>query len=369
MTLFDSTEKRIVLSNVPFPYADANYSSTPIDGFKILKGTMEYDTRVKNIILTPNESVWFEMPNSNLGSQIHPGSDLGLLYRPPSSIKRGRYHSIEVRFSSKTGYTDLNQNGRYDLMEPYFVDSVNANATQRAFFYKKKVYSSQPGLFKGFRPIPFTVFDVETIPHRQLNVVIDDYYNTQWDLTDLYTISYSYPDYTYIFDTSYDSTGVMYDSTKGGINLLPNLNNRTPIPCQWLLQLATRNHIEPYSYPVTLKITPTYPISSQTEIVFNPTNVVGIDKEIVPSEFKLFQNYPNPFNPTTAISYTLSAVRDVSLKVFDVLGREIVTLVNERQEEGEYTVKWDAAEFSSGVYFYQLRAGEFVQTKKMVIVR
>jgi len=93
------------------------------------------------------------------------------------------------------------------------------------------------------------------------------------------------------------------------------------------------------------------------------------EKNIIVDEFQLFQNYPNPFNPSTSIQYAVSSRQFVRLKVYDVLGTEIAVLVNEEKPAGTYKVEWDASRFSSGVYFYQLRAGSFIQTKKMILVR
>jgi hypothetical protein len=100
-----------------------------------------------------------------------------------------------------------------------------------------------------------------------------------------------------------------------------------------------------------------------------------------PTEFRLEQNYPNPFNPTTKIRYTLPSQdggsakgragvgSHVSLKVYDLLGREVAALVNEVLPPGEYVRQWDASGFASGVYFYRLHAGNFVQTKKLMLLR
>ena len=95
------------------------------------------------------------------------------------------------------------------------------------------------------------------------------------------------------------------------------------------------------------------------------------DKSVRPNEFLLFQNYPNPFNPSTVISYQLSVFSKVSLKVYDVLGKEIATLVTEEQQPGNYNYELGIRnyELSSGIYFYQLRAGSFIQTKKMIILK
>ena len=83
----------------------------------------------------------------------------------------------------------------------------------------------------------------------------------------------------------------------------------------------------------------------------------------------LDQNYPNPFNPTTAISYQLSANSFVTLKVYDLLGREVATLVNSQLPAGSYQTSFDASHLSSGVYLYELRAGDFVQTRKMALMK
>jgi len=88
-----------------------------------------------------------------------------------------------------------------------------------------------------------------------------------------------------------------------------------------------------------------------------------------PSEFVLMQNYPNPFNPETTISYTILASGNVSLKILDVLGRELTELVNEPKHAGAYSVKWDASRFSSGIYLYRIQYGEIIHTKKMVLMR
>jgi hypothetical protein len=89
----------------------------------------------------------------------------------------------------------------------------------------------------------------------------------------------------------------------------------------------------------------------------------------VPAEFALEQNYPNPFNPSTAISYQLSAVGFVTLKVFDALGREVATLVQAEQSAGRYRVTFDASNLTSGTYFCRLQAGNSVDTKKLLLVK
>jgi len=105
---------------------------------------------------------------------------------------------------------------------------------------------------------------------------------------------------------------------------------------------------------------------------YNPTVTTikdsddGIDKVL---KFTIFQNYPNPFNPSTIISYQVPKLSQVILKVYDVLGSEVAVLVNREQQVGSYEVEFNASKLSSGIYYYQLQAGSFIQTKKMILLR
>jgi photosystem II stability/assembly factor-like uncharacterized protein len=99
-------------------------------------------------------------------------------------------------------------------------------------------------------------------------------------------------------------------------------------------------------------------------------NITSVDNEnVIPLQFALEQNYPNPFNPSSSIQFAVSNRQFVTLKVFDVLGNEIETLVNEEKPAGTYEVTWYAEQLPSGVYFYQIRAGSFVETKKMLLLK
>ncbi len=93
------------------------------------------------------------------------------------------------------------------------------------------------------------------------------------------------------------------------------------------------------------------------------------DAPNVPADFSLLQNYPNPFNPSTTISYDLSVKSLVTLKIYDILGREVETLVDQKQDPGKYGVRFDASRLSSGVYFYRLVAGNYVATRKMAVLK
>jgi hypothetical protein len=96
---------------------------------------------------------------------------------------------------------------------------------------------------------------------------------------------------------------------------------------------------------------------------------IGEQEPMIPADFMIFQNFPNPFNPATTIEYDLPNVSHVTLEIFDILGRKVQTLADGRQEPGRLRVVWDAGRYPSGIYFYRLKANEFVETKKMVLLK
>lgn len=98
------------------------------------------------------------------------------------------------------------------------------------------------------------------------------------------------------------------------------------------------------------------------------TNIKGLHSSS-PDNYSLSQNYPNPFNPSTKINYSIAAAGIVTIKIYDILGREISTLVNEEKSAGKYEVNFNASPLASGVYFYQIKAGGFVSSKKMILIK
>ncbi|HLP16704.1 MAG TPA: T9SS type A sorting domain-containing protein [Bacteroidota bacterium] len=102
-----------------------------------------------------------------------------------------------------------------------------------------------------------------------------------------------------------------------------------------------------------------------------PNLVLGVHKtdDVMPKDFSIAQNYPNPFNPSTTIRFTVARTQFVTLKVYDLLGREVATMVNEQMNPGTYSMQWNAATLSSGVYFYRMQAGDFVRTMKLMLLK
>ena len=135
---------------------------------------------------------------------------------------------------------------------------------------------------------------------------------------------------------------------------------------------AGNAHIIPYFLTAHSRL---YSLSSNASYIDIPlvgsASLAGVNEHVasVPQGFVLHQNYPNPFNPNTVVSYQLSVVSNVKLAVYDIVGREVAVLVNERKVPGSYEVRFDATGLASGVYFYRITAGDFAQTRKMIVLK
>ena len=168
---------------------------------------------------------------------------------------------------------------------------------------------------------------------------------------------------------------VSADSGMIDLNILVQ-TNAFPVSLSW--ELNPENGIN-YSFINDSGTGKISAISDFGKTTFNqlPNNIIRLfakvdetmSNKILPKEFSLEQNYPNPFNPITTIKYDIVKAQDVKVIVYDILGSEIVTLVNEQQLPGRYEVKWDASNVSSGIYFYQLKTKDYVDTKKMILLR
>ncbi|MGB5528359.1 MAG: T9SS type A sorting domain-containing protein, partial [Ignavibacteriaceae bacterium] len=116
-----------------------------------------------------------------------------------------------------------------------------------------------------------------------------------------------------------------------------------------------------------------YTISTEEQSLILPPipPIVSVDDEInaQPEDYNLYQNYPNPFNPSTTIRYSVIKPDVVRIKIYDILGREVKTLVNELKQAGTYEVQFNASEIASGIYLYRIESGNFVQTKKMILLK
>jgi hypothetical protein len=176
----------------------------------------------------------------------------------------------------------------------------------------------------------------------------------------------------------------MNSNTLSGIHSLPSMiidvykANRfelAPSAYEWLGSTTT-NANGVFSFLISdtsveaVAVTATNPLAGMTSSFAKLSIRTDVDNKVnLPTKFSLKQNYPNPFNPTTTISFSLPSKSFVSLKVFDLIGREVATIVSEEMSAGNYTKQWNAAALTSGIYFYRLQSGTFTETKKLVLLK
>lgn len=157
---------------------------------------------------------------------------------------------------------------------------------------------------------------------------------------------------SYVYSIAITGNYVIAGTSNNGVNVYNGTIwfNRTqglPVPNSAIPLVVSNNYI----YTGVIGNSPEY--STWKRSISNTIDVKKISSE-VPSKFELLQNYPNPFNPSTTIRYQISQSQFVNLRVFDITGKEIAVLVNEKQSAGTYEVRWDASKYSSGTYFYRL---------------
>jgi hypothetical protein len=169
-----------------------------------------------------------------------------------------------------------------------------------------------------------------------------------------------------------DSTGVFWSFnnygdrkflfSSGSDNLIMNPGDTQVV---YLSQLVARGTTDINS------VTKLKQLSINAIVFYLSGFVIGINQisSSVPDFYKLYQNYPNPFNPITKIEYQIKNADFVSLKIYDINGREVETLVNEKQSPGTYEAIWNASNYPSGIYFYKIQAGDFSETRKMVLIK
>jgi pimeloyl-ACP methyl ester carboxylesterase len=155
-----------------------------------------------------------------------------------------------------------------------------------------------------------------------------------------------------IFDSSFARKFIKFSNTLSQMDttvLLPN--------GKYYLEVEAQPTSYSWSFPYSFKL--------------HSTPVTSVENNIaqLPEEYRLLQNYPNPFNPTTNISFHLPSRTLVSLKIYDVLGREVAVLASAEMEAGDHSVIWDASRMASGTYFYRLQSGSFIETKKLLLLK
>jgi hypothetical protein len=229
------------------------------------------------------------------------------------------------------------------------------------FYQIMKSYAEDPQLAYGVAVTNDFQNVAESVSGMNLN-----YFFQQW----IYGENYPF----YNIDWEYEKA--IEDFYDVSLTLTQNINTDPPfftMPAEVEIKtnesdtiISIFNNSQQQSYIFKIKGKP-------SALTFDPGNNILKDKKgdeiVTVITYRLLQNYPNPFNPSTVIDYEIGKSVDVKLTVYDVLGKEISILVNEKQRVGNYSVEFNAGNLPTGVYFYKLQAGEFSDAKKMLLIR
>ncbi|CUS79937.1 Por secretion system C-terminal sorting domain-containing protein [Candidatus Kryptonium thompsonii] len=316
---------------------------------------------------------WFTGNPANGGELLFGGVFLGPNFTG-SSLAPGDFKSVEIRFSARTGFTDQNGNGQYDLGEPYTVDPAKS---QKAFMYQ--TWSN--ATYEGFYDVPFKVFDIEN-PNspRQLNVVVRDRNgNKQWDISDANDAVTPY-EYIWVLDSDYDPTGKAWDPAQG-TGFMTSGPNHSAYPVLWALWLYQRGTRDPYSADVTIQLYPNRvntPADTFTFATQAPT--VG-DVQLARQDVEKINAFPNPYygfnlmETDRLIKYiTFNHLpKKATIRIFNLAGVLVKTI---NKDDDSQFARWNLRNehnlpVASGVYIVHIDMPEIGATKilKLLIVQ
>ena len=248
----------------------------------------------------------------------------------------------------------LNWNGQVSLT--IFV-SDGENSVNTSFVITVTPVNDPPLEFGLISPTVLDTFEINTSTDETIPFTWESSYDVDSDLTYKLTVTLDYPgnvytqDYLNIADSSTSISAYEYAVFMTNLNLT-----------LWTLNYIVESSDEEFTV-----------ISQAGEFVLNNT-LLSIDSGIIPEVFALHQNYPNPFNPVTSLRYDLPEDGFVNITIYDMMGRIVRSLVNSKQAAGYHSIKWNATNnknepVSAGLYLYTIQAGEFSQTKKMILLK
>lgn len=287
-----------------------------------------------------------------------------------SSSGYDRLRDVLIKFASTdTSGNILNQDdANVSYAYRYLRNSTSLPA--RPEFAQYIINKASGYAFQDFKKnLPFAAYDVEDPTHPRrlavgyvenntLNGNVDGkYWPPKMGMDNVNTTSPR--EWFIIFDTSYsESADVTLKGSPSGGNF----------PLLWL-GIPTRNGNAAFDSGDQFLILRSHPFTTEDVFRFTVGKLTSVEPGNIPMTYELSQNYPNPFNPVTTISYSLPEASRVELKVYDILGREVMTLVNKEQNAGKYNVQFDAGRLSSGIYIYRISAKNFTRTNKMVLLK
>lgn len=306
------------------------------DGNEFSQGPFQYSYTSTGTFQTQALEVKWDTSEPTGYLQLTPGDSVGVHFE---GVSGGKLDSIKV---AVRGVQPLD-GGVFD----YVGLSNKFGGKKLASFTVNSTLSAPPAVVNSGADYPYE------IPYK--NWVKVDLRSFNIDASNPFAVAFpvgaAYPTTNRVMSTYYQSTSSYHSFSYKS-------NDATP---RWLY------------YSVSGKDGFIFLFLVRAYISFGTTDVNEV-VELLPSQFSLEQNYPNPFNPSTIISYNLPKSSNVQIKIFDALGREIRSLINEEKVAGKYNIAWDSRDnygqkVSSGIYFYSIVAGDFVESKKMVLMK
>lgn len=379
-TLIDVTDGRTLLERHPLP-DDSGHNVQVTDGFKVTKGTALYPEeypgpRAKDWSYSPSENRFItgkatsEVMDTFLGGLAYPR--VGVYVNKGTTVAGDSLKRVEIIFSDQNREKAYRYLTRVSASTPLYDASFTPYVLQRGSGY----------VYQDYVEVPFTAWEVDPFDKdatpRQLNVAFLERNDSLYSPTGAYlgrgkidgqwyptTADNGGGEVVYIFASTYSD---QENSFYTGKNLFTDQNNLDILYVLWARLDGSLPQV--FREGDVFTIYPQYPpVRGGNVYSFNPVLLEVRPQGELPSEYALYQNYPNPFNPTTTIRYELPKESRVKLEIYNILGQKVATPVDEEKNAGRYEVRWDAARFSTGVYFYRLQAGEFREMKKLMLLR
>lgn len=372
----------VMLKSVEMPIADENGVIYQTDFESYVAGP----NRVINEWRMSNDSSPFQITTENPSSGskhlrfLSNSNNDGAIFLRSPNFGRQAYGEIEI--SMDVSFSHTTESGSWERFDVYFNDSSLRGITAGLVFGEDGVVFAYNGnnSFQGtsFTYAPNTYYTIKVrfnVNTGRVEYYVDDVLISEQPLAEsasidhMNLVSFNTRPTSYMDLDNFEYKRVqLFDwmdvDTYAGV-VKPGESG------EFSLNFDTRG-VPAGAYDVRMILNTNDPIqpSQVIPIRLNVTTTTSVeDVNILPNQISLGQNYPNPFNPTTSISYALPSTELVRLEVFDLLGRSVSVLVNERVEAGSHTVRFDASSLSSGIYVYRLSAGGQIITRQMALIR
>ena len=297
----------------------------------------------------------------------------GTTYYGGSPVRNSEFHSVLVKFAACNGTWDprtLPSDQDYSRGYRYVRAATSAPAWPQFapwILNKKGGYAYQDYNYS----VPFSAWDVDMSPpmrlsvgHLESNVTAGRVDGRYWPpaVSENLDNGSSVREWFFIFSVPYRESAVpeLQESA------IYTLDSRLPL--LWVGS-PTRMNASSFTGDEEFLLLAHHPLATGDRWAFNPASIVAVEQECNLTSFLLEQNYPNPFNPSTVVRYQLAVASNVRLVLYDLLGREVAVLVDGKKEAGTYEVKFEGTRLSSGVYFCRLQAGDFVQTRRLLLLK